>query len=172
MAQGSVQETEIQTLDSGIYPVLDLLPPQLNLRRKGDFIEVHDSLRKKWLLLTPEEWVRQHVVHWLLTQTRFPDKLISIERGLRGRSGGRTDVLGHDREGRVLLLVECKAATESISERTVLQALRYNSELAARFIWLTNGRIHKVLEFSNDGSLHLEHGILPGFETMISNESE
>jgi hypothetical protein len=170
MAQGSIPQTEIQTLDSGIYPILDLLPPQLNLRRKGDLVEVHDSLRKTWLLLTPEEWVRQHVVHWLLTQTKFPDKLISIERGLRGRRGGRTDVLGHDREGHVLLLVECKAATESISERTVLQALRYNSKLAARFIWLTNGKIHKVLELGSDGSLHQEHGILPGFETMLSKQ--
>ena len=168
MAQGAIQKIEIPELNPERCPVLDLIRPRLVLRKNEEsVIQVQDPLRKKWLVLSPEEWVRQHVVHWLLYHTGYPSALLSLERGVKGRLSGRTDVLGFDRNASPLLLVECKSAEVEISSETALQAMNYNSTLKARFIWLSNGRNHKVLELDPSGILKQEHRILPLFEEML-----
>ena len=172
MAQGAVQKIEISELNPDRFPVLDLIRPSLVLRKTEDsLIQVQDPLRKKWLVLSPEEWVRQHVVHWLLYHTGYPSTLLSLERGVKGRQAGRSDVLGFDRNASPLLLVECKSAEVEISSETALQAMNYNSILRARFIWLSNGRNHKVLELDASGILKQEHNILPLFEEMLKAAS-
>lgn len=167
MANRPVQAAEVQALNPEHFPVLDLIQPEMQLRpdEKGGFV-VLDLIRRKWLQLTPEEWVRQHVVHWLQQQSGFPASLLSLERGLPGKQKGRTDVLGFDRQGRPLLLVECKSAKVEIAESTVIQALAYNASLKARFIWLSNGLKHKILELHPDYSLKSEPAMLPRFEEM------
>jgi hypothetical protein len=168
MADRPVQAAEIQALNPERFPSLDLIRPDLKIRETGDgILHVQDALRRKWLVLSPEEWVRQHVVHWLLHQTRFPSSLLSLERGIPGGNSGRTDVLGFDRQGRSLLLVECKAAQVKIDSSTVIQALAYNASICARFIWLSNGLQHKVLELNPDFSLKNEPAILPEFSRMV-----
>lgn len=166
MAEGNLSETLSDALDPQRFPALDLLLPALELRfRDPQTPEVLDLHRKKWILLTPEEWVRQHVLHWLLKKTLYPSGLLSIEKGIR-KQAFRTDVLGYDRNGRPLLLVECKEARIPLGSETIFQAMKYNQSLKARFLWLTNGINHLVLELDEQGSLIRKHPNLPEFEEM------
>lgn len=142
------------------FPALDLVRPDLNARyENGDFY-VQDALRHQRLLLTPEEWVRQHVLHWLLYVSGFPASLLSVERMI-GKTLKRADVVGYNRSGNPLLLVECKAPTEPIDQETVRQAVVYNQQLKCLYIWLTNGLVHRVLNI--EGELVVQLGQLPHF---------
>ncbi len=146
------------------YPKLDLPEPELVLDKRNQGVYVSDLLRKQWLLLTPEEWVRQHVLQWLLVQSQFPATLLSIERQVNQRK--RADVVGFNRDGKPLLLVECKAPGIAINAMTAQQALHYNQKLQAPFVWLTNGMQHVVMHWSANASAFLPLAMLPGFEEM------
>lgn len=125
--------------------------------------QIFDILRKKFVMLAPEEWVRQHVIHFLI-QKGYPASLMSVERGLRvNRLQKRTDVVIYDRDGRAFLLVECKAPEIQISENVLRQATIYNQTIQARHIMLTNGLAHYCL--SQDPVTHAFHFVnhLPDF---------
>jgi len=124
-------------------------------KQKGQFL-IFDVIRKRYVLLTPEEWVRQHVIHFLVTYRNFPAPLIAVEKevdvcGLKQRF----DLLCHDRRGNPLLIVECKAPTVPLSQTVFDQVFRYNRSLEARFVMITNGRIHYCGEMGEDGCFHL-----------------
>jgi hypothetical protein len=155
---------DLDSILSG-YPVLDLLKPDLELEHRNDGLWVKDRIRKSWLKLTPEEWVRQHAIYWLIKITEFPEGLLSIERSFSNRSLQRADIVGFGRNGNPFLLVECKAAYEPINSETARQALQYNKEVKAPFVWLTNGLSHTVLGILENG--HFEPiQKLPKFEEM------
>src|SRR6478735_8545566 len=104
---------------------------------------IFDPVRKKFVLLTPEEWVRQHFLHYLTNHLAYPKTLISIERGLHyNQLQKRTDLRVYSSEGNPLVLVECKAASVNISAETVKQASVYNQTLRAPYVMLTNGLEH------------------------------
>ena len=149
------------------FPPLDLLRPPLELKIENKNYFVKDIIRSKWLKLSPEEWVRQHVLYWLITQTKFPAKLISIERKVNRESANRADVLGYGQDGKALLLVECKAISETISKRTVSQAMKYNQHLNAKYVWLTNGKAHIVYGFEKPETGFVQLKQLPTFDEMI-----
>lgn len=104
----------------------------------GDFI--WDSLRQKWLLLTPEEWVRQHVIAWLVSSKHIPALRISQEYpvNINGQHQ-RADIVVIDESAKPYILVECKAPEIEIDNEVVMQAVRYNRVVKARYILLTNG---------------------------------
>lgn len=105
--------------------------------------QVFDSIRKKWVALTPEEWVRQHFVQYLVTEKEYPASLIAIEKPLEVNGlKKRCDILAHDRRARPFLLVECKAPEVSITQETFDQAARYNMRLGVDLIAVTNGLVH------------------------------
>lgn len=97
-------------------------------------------LRRRYLVLTPEEWVRQHVINLLLTRYAYPASLMRIEGGLRvHRLAKRTDLVVYDRDGLPFLLLECKAPTVPLTRAVVEQALRYNLTLRAPYLAVSNG---------------------------------
>jgi len=101
---------------------------------------VYCLLRRRYLVLTPEEWVRQHVIHLLLTRYAYPAALMRIEGGLRvHRLAKRTDLVVYDRAGSPFLLLECKAPTVPLTRAVVEQALRYNLTLNAPYLAVSNG---------------------------------
>lgn len=117
---------------------LQLPEPDLKLARKGEDIMVWDDIRKKYLKLTPEEWVRQHYVH-LLLENDFPKSTITLEGGFRlHQKLQRTDILIY-KDGKPAMLVECKAPQIPINQKTLDQASRYNLHYKAPVIVLTNG---------------------------------
>jgi hypothetical protein len=101
---------------------------------------IWDSLRRKWLVLTPEEWVRQHVIGWLVGEKQIPALRISQEYpvNINGQHQ-RADIVVIDERAQPLILVECKAPEVAIDNEVVMQAIRYNSVVKARYIVLTNG---------------------------------
>ncbi len=154
-------------LPEELFPKLDLLRPDLVIEQdsKGGFW-VMDILRRKKVKLTPEEWVRQHVLYWLQNQTGYPHSLLSVERKVHASSGNRADVIGYGKDGTPLLLVECKAPGESISSITAMQAMKYNQHLNASFIWLTNGKTHVVLKVREESKKSEVLQGLPSFQEM------
>lgn len=104
---------------------------------------VWDPVRKKWLVLQPEEWVRQHVIAYLVNDLQCPLSLIGVEQGitLNGLSK-RADVVVHDRAAKPLLLVECKAPEVKMDQRVLDQAARYNLVFRVPYLLVTNGLVH------------------------------
>ncbi|HEX8562040.1 MAG TPA: type I restriction enzyme HsdR N-terminal domain-containing protein [Flavobacterium sp.] len=99
--------------------------------------------RKKFLVLTPEEWVRQHVVRFLLNDKGYPKSFINVEKLLKvsGRTK-RYDVVVFNPDGSILVLVECKAPEVKIVQATFDQIARYNLTMQADFLMVTNGLSH------------------------------
>lgn len=123
------------------------------LRKAEDKLWIFDSLRKKYLVLTTEEWVRQHWVNFLIYHHDYPQGLFSLERGLTyNQLSKRTDLIVFDREGSPYLLIECKAPSVRIDEKTLCQAMVYNQRLNCQNLVLSNGLTHVYLTYSeNDG---------------------
>ena len=104
---------------------------------------IFDIVRKKYLVLTPEEWVRQHVIHYLHFEKKYPLSLMSIEKQLKVNSlTRRTDVVVFNTMGNPFIIVECKAPSVSISQDTFDQIARYNLSLNANYLYVTNGLNH------------------------------
>lgn len=118
---------------------LNLPPAPLKLSRSHEQIFVWDELRKKQLVLTPEEWVRQHLVHYLRENLGYPATAFALEGGFKllGKTQ-RSDLLIY-RKGQPLLLGECKAPQVKISQETFDQACRYNLHYQVPFLVISNG---------------------------------
>ena len=136
---------------------------QFQLRRQGQKNYIFDRIRKKYVVLTPEEWVRQHVVFWLLDDYGVPEGWIALERGLTVNGlRRRTDVLVLNREAVPMILVECKAPQIPVNQAVVEQALRYNMEAGVRYLWLTNGLEHRLWSMGEESPQPLEMLPKPG----------
>ncbi|BDD08852.1 restriction endonuclease subunit R [Fulvitalea axinellae] len=141
---------------------LNLPEFDFKLRKAGNNVEIFDALRKKFLVLTPEEWVRQHFVRTLTEHCGYPKALIKTEGGMKvNRLAKRTDILVYSRQGEPHLLVECKAPHVKIDESVFAQASRYNSVLGAPYVVLTNGLRHLSFSVSEEGYNPMEQ--IPSF---------
>jgi type I site-specific restriction endonuclease len=113
------------------------------LKKAEDKIWIFDGIRKKYIVLTPEEWVRQHFIHYLIHQKNYPKSLIKIEGGLTyNQLQKRTDIVVFNRQGNPWMIVECKSPAIALSPATLTQASTYNASLKAGFITVTNGMVH------------------------------
>lgn len=122
---------------------LNLPPFDYKVTNSGGNILIWDVLRRKQVVLTPEEWVRQHVVHYLTGHLGYPLGLLSLERGhAYNQRRKRTDLCAYDAQGQPLLLVECKAPTVPITAAVAMQAATYNQTIGAPLLLLTNGLDH------------------------------
>nr|WP_256534144.1 type I restriction enzyme HsdR N-terminal domain-containing protein [Lewinella sp. JB7] len=102
---------------------------------------VFDDVRKKWLVLQPEEFVRQLLLHFLIGDMKYNRNRITVERGVRVNDDPRrTDILVFDRDMRPFLLVECKAPRVPLSTDTFRQAAHYNGPLRVPYLMISNGR--------------------------------
>lgn len=122
---------------------LNLPPHPFKLHRKENVVFIFDELRKKDLVLTPEEWVRQHFVQFLILHKKYPKTLIKLEGGLKlNRLQKRTDILIFDKTGQAQILVECKATSVKISQDVFDQAARYNMVHKVKYLVISNGLQH------------------------------
>lgn len=114
-----------------------------NIRRDGTKLLIFDELRKKQLVLTPEEWVRQHWVHHLIHGKRYPRSLIKIEGGLTlNNMPRRSDLIIYDTLGNKILLAEFKAPTVKITQAAFEQIARYNMVHRVPLLLVSNGLCH------------------------------
>lgn len=124
---------------------LNLPPAKLRLTRKAEQVMVFCILRKKDLVLTPEEWVRQHLLHFLIDHKNVPAGLISAEMGIEVNGlVRRCDLVVYSREGRPRIIVECKAPEITITEGTFRQIAQYNHRLQVELLILSNGLDHII----------------------------
>ena len=104
---------------------------------------IFDVIRKKFVRLTPEEWVRQHTLHFLVETHGYPSSLINVEKEIVvGDTKKRYDIVIFNRDGSIFLIVECKSYTVPITQRTFDQVARYNLKLKANYLMVTNGLQH------------------------------
>jgi len=119
--------------------------PDYSKQLRVDFEKkiIFDSIRKKMLKLTPEEWVRQNFLCFMKTEKQYPAGLIAIEMGLTlNELTRRCDIVAYDNLGRARLIVECKAPHIKISQKTFTQIATYNLKLKVDFLIVTNGLNH------------------------------
>jgi hypothetical protein len=135
---------------------------QVKIRQQSGVNEVFDMVRKKWFLLTPEEWVRQNLIHFLLSK-KYPLSLIAIEKGIKiGELSRRCDVVVYSRNTQPFMIIECKEMKVELSEKTLKQILHYHSKLQAKYLIITNGSY--CLGFKKIDSQFIEIDEFPGYE--------
>lgn len=138
--------------------------PQYQPRiRKIDGTEfIFDELRKKWVTLTPEEWVRQNFLQYLIIVKKYPSTLIAIEKEISlGELKKRFDIVVYDKAHQPWMLIECKEMNVVLNETVLQQALRYNIRLQVRYFVITNGVY--CFAFSNENDQLVNLGSLPDF---------
>ena len=122
---------------------LNLPTYKFKLKNSQNKTLIFDKLRKKYVVLTPEEWVRQHFVNFLIDVKKYPETLIAIEKQLTiNNLKKRTDILIFNTNGNPEIIIECKAPFIKISQETFDQIARYNLKLKAKFLVITNGLAH------------------------------
>ena len=113
---------------------------QPKLRQNGTVNEIFDAIRKKWLVLTPEEWVRQNIILYLLLKKSFPSSLISVEKEIKlADLKKRYDIVVFNRETIPWMIIECKEMNITLSEKTMEQILRYHISIPSKYLIITNG---------------------------------
>jgi predicted type IV restriction endonuclease len=139
---------------------------KLHLKSINGKTMVFDVLRKKYVLNTPEEWVRQHFVHYLMDHLQYAPGLIAVEtlvviNGLRQRA----DVVVYNRKGKPMLIVECKAPSVKADRKVFDQAARYNMKLGVKYLVITNGMLHFCARLKSNASYDMLPAI-PSFEEL------
>ena len=113
------------------------------LKNKQNKNYIFDRVRKKWLLCTPEEWVRVHCVHYLIDTKGYPESIIRIEQEIKlFNTKKRFDIVVTDINLKPYILIECKAPLIKINQKTLDQIIRYNMELKCPYLMITNGLNH------------------------------
>lgn len=140
---------------------LDFPKAQLRLKRKNNQVYVWCIIRKMDLVCTPEEWVRQHVIHYLIDHKGISKGLIASEYPLLyNERSKRADIVVFNNDKKPLLIVECKAPEVKIDEKALFQIAQYNATLDVDYLFLTNGLNHLVC--------HIENGKLTLLDTLPS----
>jgi hypothetical protein len=121
--------------------------------------EIWDELRKLWVRLTPEEWVRQNFIQYLLQVKSYPPSYMAVEKRMKlGELNKRFDLMIFDKSARPWMLVECKAMQEKLDSRVLWQVLRYNLAIPVKYLVITNGEechafIKGLVDFEGIASL-------------------
>lgn len=142
---------------------IDYPAQQFQIRNEGGREMIFDELRKSWLRLTPEEWVRQNFVRFLVSRN-YPPALIAVEKKIMmGDMVKRFDILVFSRTHKPWMMIECKSMDIRLSEDVLMQVLRYNVAVPVQFLVITNGT--HCMTFRKDGSRLLPVIEFPDFET-------
>lgn len=132
------------------------------LKKEDGKLRIFDQWRKKYLVLTPEEWVRQHFLHFLVSEKQVSPTLMRIEGGLDyNKLNKRTDILVYNRRMQPFLLVECKASYVTLNQEVINQLATYNSKLKLPLLAVTNGLTHHY--YKKKGSAYQPITDLPVF---------
>ncbi len=130
------------------FPKLNFPSYPLSIQHYYNKIQIFDIIRRKWVNLSPEEWVRQHLIHYLINDLNYPKGLLRVEYNITlNRKHYRIDVVALNRKLNPLLLCECKAPFINLSINTINQLSLYNLHQKAEFLLITNGIQHFCFQF-------------------------
>jgi hypothetical protein len=128
-------------------------------------VAIFDEIRKKFILLTPEEWVRQHTLHYLIQDKNYPKSHINVEKLIKINTlNKRYDIVVFQPNGEIFLLIECKAPEVAITQQTFDQIARYNLALKAKYLMLTNGINHYFCQMDFENKKYIFQKELPEFK--------
>ncbi len=149
-----------------VFPKLNLPTYQLPIRRADSKLQVWDLVRKKWVLLTPEEWVRQHWLHHLINHHNFPQSLIAVEKSfnLNGLTRRFDIMAGHPPQ----VIIECKASDVTLTQETFNQVARYNTLLRVPHLIISNGLQHLTFKMNESFTALSQIQELPLYEMLNS----
>lgn len=138
---------------------LNLPQAKLKIKSKENKQYIFDIIRKKDVVLTPEEWVRQHILHFLITIKGYPKSIIAVEKQLTINTlKKRFDILVFNTNGLPKIIIECKAPKVKITQEAFDQIARYNLKLNANYLMVSNGLTHYFckLDTANERYVFLE----------------
>ena len=125
---------------------LNLPEFKISIKNKDNKAHIFDIVRKKFVLLTPEEWVRQHIINFLI-QRKISKNHIAVEKKIViNNLIKRFDIVVFDRSGKILVLVECKAPQITLNQKVFDQVSIYNQHLDSKYLMITNGLTHFYLK--------------------------
>jgi len=148
---------------------LNLPPYPFRITDDKGQLFVFDEIRKKQIMLTPEEWVRQHFVQYLIKQKNYPRSLIKLEGGLKlNGMPRRSDIVVHNSVGEKILLIECKAPYVAVDQKVFDQAARYNMVHRVPLLAVSNGLVHHCcrIDFEQNNYAFLKE--LPDYKEFKS----
>lgn len=151
-----------------MFDQLNFPEAKIPVRQHGGGFELLDITRRVWLGYTPEEWVRQHVIHFLIDHQNVPVSLIAVEMPIKVNNlERRCDIVVFNNRGKPAMVVECKASGVRLSQGTIDQAGRYNTTLKAPYLMVTNGIKHFAFEidFENQTTEPLKQ--IPDYELLL-----
>ncbi len=149
---------------------LNLPAYDVKLRGTREKPEILDFLRRRYVALTPEEWVRQHVIHALHSHQGYPLELMQVEGAitLNGMTR-RCDIVVYGRAVRPMMIVECKQADVPLTQKVLDQASRYNLVLQVPYLYVTNGMQHIVCQVDAENKCLTQLARLPSWETLCAD---
>ena len=146
---------------------LNLPPYPIKIQEKGEKRQIFDFLRRKWVALTPEEWVRQHFTHYLVEQKGYPQSLLANEVELRiGEKRLRCDTLLYNKELRPRMIVEYKAPNIQIQQKTFDQIAAYNLLLKVDYLVVSNGLQHYCCKMDYDHQRYQFLETIPDYQNI------
>jgi hypothetical protein len=134
-------------------PELNLVFPAYSYKVKKNEgkLYIFEEISNKYRLLTPEEWVRQHCLHYLVTELNYPASLFQIEGGMKvDKLRRRTDIRIYNASGEVFMLIECKAPQVELTIETLQQISQYQKTQQAHYLVITNGIQHHIFNKSSE----------------------
>lgn len=148
---------------------------QLNLpnyscktRESESVLQIFDPIRKKYVQLTPEEWVRQHFINYLTEHCGVPAGLIGVEVALKYNTvNHRADIVVYNKQGSPIALVECKAPEVELTSSVIDQIGRYNVHFKAKYLFVTNGLKHYSMEVDWLNRVFKPLGAIPSYDEMM-----
>jgi hypothetical protein len=144
---------------------LNLPEYEIKIKTECNNAYLFDIVRKKYILFSPEEWVRQNFLHYLVYEKKFPVSLISIEHYLIiNKFSRRCDIVLFDNNAKPLIIVECKSPNVKISQKTFNQAAGYNMKLNVKFLILTNGLLHYCCKIETGGNNIINMLEIPSYD--------
>jgi hypothetical protein len=144
---------------------LNLPSYNFRLKEENNIVFIFDAIRKKFVVLTPEEWVRQNFIRFLTEDKKYPASLIAIEIGLKyNQLQKRADVLIYNKSGEPHLMIECKAPGVKISQDTFQQIAAYNMSFKVNYLVVTNGMDHFCCKMDYTSNSYQFLQMIPDFE--------
>ncbi len=145
---------------------------EMKIREEGNTKQIFDPIRKKYVALTPEEWVRQHFINLLVTHKNYPMGLLAVEHPVKvNNMQQRVDIVAFNKQGKPMLVVECKAPEVKLTRETYAQAARYNLSLKANYLVVTNGVTHFCSKIDNESKKFYPLTDIPQYGQLSEEEN-
>jgi len=145
------------------FPTYDF---KLRIEKKSK--QIFDPIRRKWVSNTPEEWIRQHMIQYLITEKQFPQSLIAVEMPITvNQTAKRCDIVLFNPDAKPIVIVECKAPTVALTQKTFDQAAVYNLTLLVDYLLITNGINHYFCKVDFENKKYSFYEEIPLYETLL-----